>query len=358
MAMKRTAALACMLQAAQCAQLRTERKPSNSSNITVDEGTKDDEGASRGVVYAVTGDARYWDEMENSALRLHTNNITVFTGALPEDMETCKNKFRIRGWSCVDAKAAAGETPSSFGEVAKAYWERGKRSTKADSRLIKLSSMAQSPYDHTLFLDTDTVPCYGLDSILSLLSDEVGDHPGMFSAYDIMIAENRVGNGFYRNASKDGLQEWFHKQGVPASFTEVNSGVIFLASKRPAVQTLLTNWLSEYIESLHEPAGSLGQRGRGDASIPGDQIALRVSLWHSVQDGLRLYRLPAMYNFKNWRAIYTDAAYATERSSKAANQPAGSLQNCCVSEEKSPLIIDHACGAAYSLPSEFLNDAP
>jgi len=41
MAMKRIAVLACMLQAAQCAQVRTVRKPSNSSNITDEKGTKE-----------------------------------------------------------------------------------------------------------------------------------------------------------------------------------------------------------------------------------------------------------------------------------------------------------------------------
>jgi hypothetical protein len=121
----------------------------------------------------------------------------------------------------------------------------------------KIKPLAESPFQKTIFLDTDTHVCTPLHDVYHVLDrfDFAAAHPAM----RVTMAQN-----------------------LPDAFPEVNSG--FLAYRSNAeVKTLFADWLERY-------ANHVQTTGRLD-----DQPPLRMALYHS---NLRILILPPEYNLR------------------------------------------------------------
>ena len=121
----------------------------------------------------------------------------------------------------------------------------------------KVDYSVHTPFDRTLYLDTDTRVLEDITPVFDLLD-----------RFDLALAHasNRVTR----------LQTW--RTTLPRSFPQFNAGV-FLYKKTPAVMSLLDEWVS----SFHA------------AGFRSDQITLRELLWLS---NLRIATLPPEYNVR------------------------------------------------------------
>lgn len=126
-------------------------------------------------------------------------------------------------------------------------------------RRSKVEYMANSPFERTLFLDSDTDVVVDIREMFSLLD-----------RFDIALAHAPK-----RNENKSKV---YWKQPLPSSFPQFNSGVL-LYRKNPLTQAFFQNWLQSYQQ----------------AGFKIDQITLRECLW--VSD-LRIATLPPEYNLR------------------------------------------------------------
>jgi len=121
----------------------------------------------------------------------------------------------------------------------------------------KIAPLAKTPFEQTVFLDTDTYVCEPVPELFELL-----DRCDIAMAHAPMRITGSVP--------------------VPASFPECNSGVIAY-NMNERTRSLFSNWEKFYAEQL----ASTGQ--------PDDQPALRRALWESEA---RLSVLTPEYNFR------------------------------------------------------------
>lgn len=133
------------------------------------------------------------------------------------------------------------------------------------NRRSKVDYMARSPFDHTLFLDTDTAVVRDIRGLFGLLD-----------RFDIAAS-----HAPRRPAS--GNRHVWHVS-MPHAFPQFNSGVL-LFRKSPAVVTLLDQWRHHY----------------HSAGFPQDQVTLRELLWLS---DLRIATLPPEYNVRFMKYHY------------------------------------------------------
>jgi hypothetical protein len=133
----------------------------------------------------------------------------------------------------------------------------------------KIAYMRESPYDHTLYLDTDTHVCGKVSGLFSLLE-----------SFDVAAAHSPN-----RRASTG--------QGVPESFPEFQGGVILFRSSA-AVRELLDEWLRVFENESDRPSGAAPRQGY-EHKQPRvyDQPILRELLYRS---GLRVATLAPEYN--------------------------------------------------------------
>jgi hypothetical protein len=114
----------------------------------------------------------------------------------------------------------------------------------------KLVSMLQSPYDETLFLDTDTYIGASLDDCWSTLK-----------YFDMVVSNDR------------GYKDHFpHDTGVPNSFKEVNLGVVFYRKSEKMINTF-TSALGVYDE--------LSAKHSEIPSFSYDQPSFRIAAYYS-----------------------------------------------------------------------------
>jgi hypothetical protein len=126
-------------------------------------------------------------------------------------------------------------------------------------RRSKVDYIAQSRFDRTLYLDSDT-----------LVVDEIGDLFDLLERYDIVAAHAHARN---RSATQ---VSW--RKVLPQSFPQLNSGVL-LFKKSDRVLKLFEDWRSAF----HE------------AGFSKDQVTFRELVWDS---DLALYILPPEYNIR------------------------------------------------------------
>lgn len=131
----------------------------------------------------------------------------------------------------------------------------------------KIAPLLDSPFERTLFLDSDTYVCRPL--------------PELFA-----IAE-RFELAFCHDPWRQGLPT-----GVPAAFAHANSGVL-LYRLTPAVRTLFAAWDALYWRMKAAGAGLEGEDWLGD------QTPLQRVLWDSA---VRFCVLPGEYNYRTWCA--------------------------------------------------------
>lgn len=121
----------------------------------------------------------------------------------------------------------------------------------------KIRSMAATPYDETLFLDSDTWMCQPCEDIFWPLEK-----------YDLAVAHE-----VYRN------EYAFEK--FPDSFPALNTGVV-VYRREPRTIAFFKAWEENYLNVFQHKR-------------PADQPAFRHTLYHS---DLRHYILPAEFNFR------------------------------------------------------------
>lgn len=126
-------------------------------------------------------------------------------------------------------------------------------------RRSKVEYMARTPFEKTLFLDSDTDVVVDIREMFSLLD-----------RFDIALAHAPK-----RNENKNQV---FWQQPLPASFPQYNSGVV-LYRMNPTIQALLADWQKAYLQ----------------AGFKLDQISLRECLWKS---DARIATLPPEYNLR------------------------------------------------------------
>ena len=126
-------------------------------------------------------------------------------------------------------------------------------------RRSKVDYLAKTPFDQTLYLDTDTA-----------LNADIRDMFRILERFDIAIAHAHRRNDLSR------LGTW--RIELPQAFPQFNSGV-FLYRKTPAVLRFLQEWSSCFKE----------------AGFRQDQMTLRELLWLS---DLRMATLPPEYNVR------------------------------------------------------------
>jgi hypothetical protein len=124
----------------------------------------------------------------------------------------------------------------------------------------KVDYIARSPFDRTLYLDSDTRVVADISEMFDLLD-----------RFDCALA-----HAHNRNHSRTS-QVW--NTPIPASFPQLNGGVI-LYKNNEGVNAFLNKWA----QSFHE------------AGFKKDQVTLRELLWLS---DLRLATLPPEYNIRN-----------------------------------------------------------
>lgn len=120
----------------------------------------------------------------------------------------------------------------------------------------KIRAMTATPFERTIFLDTDT---YVLD-----------DLSGVFSLLDRFDVVASHAPGYRGLADPD----------VPSAFYELNTGVLGWR-QTDATRALLTDWLATYERwSAEPPFPGVGM----EDGLPGDQPAFRRCVWeHRVQ---------------------------------------------------------------------------
>lgn len=126
--------------------------------------------------------------------------------------------------------------------------------------------MSKTPFESTLYLDSDT-----------MIVDDISELFGLLDRFDIAIAHAHKRN-FHLTA-----EQW--RENLPPSFPQFNSGVI-LYKKSLQVSAFLANWR----DSFHT------------AKIKKDQVTLRELIWLS---DLRIATLPPEYNIRYQKYIRT-----------------------------------------------------
>jgi len=125
----------------------------------------------------------------------------------------------------------------------------------------KTNYMYQSPYDKTLFLDTDTYINHNLDDMFEIL-----DKYDMALAHDFSRKRNYVAAAIPE----------YNK--LPYAFSEFNTGV-FLYKKCDATKKFFELWDHYFNKYRH--------------IMPYDQPSARISFWES---GAKIHTLPLEYN--------------------------------------------------------------
>lgn len=144
--------------------------------------------------------------------------------------------------------ASSEESPfSSAGEIVNPHYRS------------KVDYIAQTPFERTLYLDSDTKVVADISEMFDLLN-----------RFDLALAHAHKRN------SHGTTESW--REEIPPSFPQYNGGVI-LYRKVTAVKKLLKDWG----DSFHE------------AGFKKDQVTLRELLWLS---DLRLATLPPEYNIR------------------------------------------------------------
>ena len=135
--------------------------------------------------------------------------------------------------------------------------------------IAKVRHITRSPFERTLFLDTDTYCLAPLPELFELLD-----------RFDLAAAHEA---GRFSTRWKEGIEVFIQAPGIPTSFPELNSGVIAFR-RQTNVSKVFERWLA------------LVEQARA-ATVPHtqDQPAFRRALYES---DLRIAVLPPEYNFR------------------------------------------------------------
>ena len=131
----------------------------------------------------------------------------------------------------------------------------------------KIDYIQKTPYEHTLFLDTDVFVDYPIEDMFELL--DVFDFA---ATHD--LARKRL--KYSKTIPEYGS--------IPYSFSELNTGVMVF-KKTKKVLNFLNNWRDNFYRYYH--------------ACPWDQASFRFSLWQACKEGMSLYVFPVEYNIRS-----------------------------------------------------------
>jgi hypothetical protein len=139
-----------------------------------------------------------------------------------------------------------------------------------DGYLSRIPILEMSPYERTLFLDSDTYVCGDLAELFALLDE-----------FDVALA----------HAPSRAIYE---VEGIPESFPEFNAGVI-LYGRSDGVKAAFRDWAGRFarFQEQRDRGEIRWLRPEGKRIYKHDQGALRAALYKS---GLRIATLPPEYN--------------------------------------------------------------
>ena len=129
----------------------------------------------------------------------------------------------------------------------------------------KVDFISQSPFEKTLYLDSDTLIVQDLSDIFDSLE-----------RFDVAVTHDYARKR--RKYSKI-IPEYSN---IPYSFSEVNGGV-FAFKKNERTDKFLALWKEYFYKYFNKTSGW-------------DQVSLRISLWEST---VQLYHLPVEYNIRS-----------------------------------------------------------
>lgn len=131
----------------------------------------------------------------------------------------------------------------------------------------KVDFIEQTPYEETIFLDTDTIIDYNIMDMFDLLDN-----------FDLGIT-----HCIARKRKK--YSELIPEYGkIPYSFSECNTGV-FVFKKNEKTLKLFSDW-KKYFQKYYNVC-------------PWDQASFRVSIWKACLEGLKMYIFPVEYNIRS-----------------------------------------------------------
>jgi len=139
--------------------------------------------------------------------------------------------------------------------------------------LAKLYSILETPYENTLFLDTDTEVKKPINSMFNLLKK-----------FDIAIAPGPMTQ--QPVDASDIINE------LPNEFPELNTGVI-LYRMTEKMKNFLTEWKNVF---LHNTNGLFRVHGKG-----GEQVSLRYLLWSNENIRMHILSVQGIPNMFNYR---------------------------------------------------------
>jgi hypothetical protein len=132
---------------------------------------------------------------------------------------------------------------------------------------FKFDYLDKTPYDYTLYLDSDTM----------VVSD-------IISIFDILDKFDIITTHCICRISKEDRDIFSDYRNIPDSFCQFQGGVMFYR-KTEKVINFVRLWKTLY------------NKYKKEYNLTQDQISLRVALWNS---DLRIYMLPLEYNLKDY----------------------------------------------------------
>ena len=131
----------------------------------------------------------------------------------------------------------------------------------------KIDYIHMTPYEKTIFLDTDTILDRSIEDLFDLL-----DNFDYAATHDLARKRKK----YSKNIPEYGQ--------IPYSFSEVNTGVMAFR-KNEKVLKLFQMWKENFYKFYN--------------FSPWDQPSFRISLWNSIEEGLKFYIFPVEYNIRS-----------------------------------------------------------
>tara|TARA_R110002020_G_scaffold78557_5_gene197485 strand:- start:2510 stop:3259 length:750 start_codon:yes stop_codon:yes gene_type:complete len=134
-------------------------------------------------------------------------------------------------------------------------------------RRPKIDNLSKTPYEQTMFLDTDTIVQYNISDMFDIL--ENFDYAACHDLARKRVKYSRVIKPYGE---------------IPYSFSELNTGVMVF-KKNQRVLDLFDLWKTNFYKYYKH--------------CPWDQPTFRISLWESIKNGLKFHTFPVEYNIRS-----------------------------------------------------------
>ncbi len=216
--------------------------------------------SARGVIYVGTNKEKYIQEAARSATSVKDTSPGIQTAIFTNLPGVVRQSAASAFDDVIDIKPLISRYPKLL-------------------FIDKIQSLIDSPYDETLYLDSDTHVFCDLNDVFSLLQ-----------RFQIVLTfgHNRnlrdcVARGVV--ADQDGLTSKRLDDNIPVSLSPVQGGFALVKSSDQAVRKWLSSVKDLYIKNNHRD----------------DQIVMRQMIWEDKN--IAFYMLPEEYNFRSYNSF-------------------------------------------------------